>query len=58
MATSAGFETVLNGKDEIAIGDANRKAVLLDGQGVMVRLEGDVIRIYLRKVFQTLGFRP
>jgi hypothetical protein len=35
-----------------------RELVSLREQSVMMRMEGDAIRIYLRKVFETLGFRP
>jgi hypothetical protein len=55
---SGGFASEMDDHGVIAIGEANRRAVLLNGQGVMVRIEGDVLRIYLRHVFKTLGFRP
>lgn len=35
-----------------------RKSVSLGEQSVMLRIEGGVIHLYLRKVFDTLGFRP
>jgi len=35
-----------------------RAMVDLHGQSVMLRVEGGGISIYLRKVFDTLGFRP
>jgi hypothetical protein len=35
-----------------------RKAVALGEQSVMLRIENGLIQMYLRKVFETLGFRP
>ena len=35
-----------------------RKSVALGEQSVMLRIEDSVIHLYLRKVFDTLGFRP
>lgn len=35
-----------------------RKSLALGEQSVMLRIEGAVIHVYLRKVFDTLGFRP
>lgn len=35
-----------------------REKVQLGEQSVMLRVEGGGIRMYLRKVFETLGFRP
>jgi hypothetical protein len=58
MAPITGFTTQLDEKDGIHISDAIRRQVSLDGQSVMVRIEDDVLRIYLRHVFKTLGFRP
>lgn len=57
-APASGFTTQVDGKDGLHISDEVRRQVNLDGQSVMVRIEGDVLRIYLRKVFKTLGFRP
>ena len=35
-----------------------REAVTLGDQMVMIRVEEGSLRVYLRKVFDTLGFRP
>ena len=35
-----------------------RKTVSLGEQSVMLRVENGAINMYLRKVFETLGFRP
>lgn len=35
-----------------------RKMVALGEQSVMLRVENGAISMYLRKVFETLGFRP
>ena len=40
------------------IPQALREQVSLGEQSVMVRIEGQLVAIYLRKVFETLGFRP
>ena len=53
-----GFTTQLDPLDGLHISEELRKRVSLDGQSVMVRFEDDVLRIYLRRVFKTLGFRP
>ncbi len=57
-APAAGFTTQVDPKDGLHISDEIRRQVSLDGQSVMVRMEADVLRIYLRRVFKTLGFRP
>jgi hypothetical protein len=53
-----GHTTQLDPNGGIHISEDFRQRARLDGQSVMVRFEGDVIRIYLRHVFKTLGFRP
>ena len=35
-----------------------RESVALGEQSVMLRIEDACIRMYIRKVFETLGFRP
>ncbi len=35
-----------------------RKSLALGEQSVMLRIEGGAIQVYVRKVFDTLGFRP
>ena len=57
-APPSGFLTKVDDTGTLRISDALRQQVNLDGQNVMVRIEGDVVRIYLRHVFKTLGFRP
>ena len=57
-APEAGYTTTLDETDGLRISEPLRQQVSLDGQNVMVRIEGDVLRIYLRQVFKTLGFRP
>ena len=37
---------------------AMRDTVELSEQSVMLRLENGAIHVYIRKVFETLGFRP
>jgi len=56
-APASGYTTTID-DSAVRISEPIRKQVALDGQSVMVRIEGDVLRIYLRKVFKTLGFRP
>ena len=54
----SGHVTRLDESAGLRIGEEIRKRVKLDGQSVMVRVEGEVVRIYLRQVFKALGFRP
>ena len=42
----------------VRIGSALQRQLGLEGQHVMVRFEGDTLRVFVRRVFQTLGFRP
>ncbi len=35
-----------------------RESLALGEQSVMLRIEGGAIQVYIRKVFDTLGFRP
>ena len=57
-APVGGNTTQLDAQGGLRIGDTLRQQVGLNGQSVMVRFEEDVLRIYLRQVFKTLGFRP
>lgn len=57
-APAEGLTTQLDAQDGLRIGADLRQQVGLNGQSVMVRFEEDVLRIYLRQVFKTLGFRP
>lgn len=57
-APSGGFKTEVDAKDGLHISDEICSQVNLTGQNVMVRFEGELLKIYLRRVFKTLGFRP
>jgi hypothetical protein len=57
-APESGFTTHIDDTDGLHISESIRKQIALDGQSVMVRIEEDVLKIYLRRVFKTLGFRP
>lgn len=57
-APPTGFTTRLEPGGALHLSPEVCRLLRLDGQSVMVRVEGDVIRVYLRRVFQTLGFRP
>ncbi len=54
----ADFHASLTPEGLLWIPAALRKSLALGEQSVMLRIEGDVIHVYLRKVFDTLGFRP
>jgi hypothetical protein len=49
---------VLNNDGRLSIPEDLRKQTSLGEQSVMLRLEDGVMHVYLRKVFDTLGFRP
>lgn len=53
-----GFCSSLSADGRLWIPDTMRKSVSLQEQGVMMRVENGLIGVYLRKVFDTLGFRP
>lgn len=53
-----GFCSSLSADGRLWIPAALREAVSLLEQSVMMRVEHGVIGVYLRKVFETLGFRP
>jgi hypothetical protein len=57
-APDSGHTTQLDPDSGFHLSEPIRHQVALTGQSVMVRIEGDVLRIYLRHVFKTLGFRP
>lgn len=57
-APESGHTTQLDADSGLHLSEPIRKQVNLDGQSVMVRMEGELLRIYLRRVFKTLGFRP
>jgi hypothetical protein len=53
-----GFCSSLSADGRLWIPVALRESVSLHEQNVMMRVENGTIGIYLRKVFDTLGFRP
>ena len=55
---TSGFYSSLTADGRLWIPSALRHAVSLGEQSVMMRLENGAIGIYLRKVFETLGFGP
>jgi hypothetical protein len=52
------YHSSLSSDGRLWIPNALRQLVAMREQSVMMRIEGEGIRIYLRKVFRTLGFRP
>jgi hypothetical protein len=48
----------LNSDGRLSIPEELRKQISLGEQSVMLRMEDGVMHMYLRKVFDTLGFRP
>ena len=52
------FFSSLQTEGGLWIPEALRRLVSLGDQSVMMRVEDGAIHIYLRKVFETLGFRP
>jgi len=52
------YHSSLSGDGKLWIPAALREMVSLGEQSVMMRVESGAITIYLRKVFETLGFRP
>jgi hypothetical protein len=48
----------LSAEGQLWIPAAMRESVTLGDQMVMVRIEQGSLRVYLRRVFDTLGFRP
>jgi hypothetical protein len=56
--SEAGFQASLAPDGMLWIPAEIRAMVDLHGQSVMLRIEGGAISMYLRKVFDTLGFRP
>ncbi len=53
-----GFCSSLSSDGKLWIPTALRESVSLLEQNVMIRVENGTIGVYLRKVFDTLGFRP
>lgn len=56
--SSEEFESSLSADGRLWIPAALRGAVGLGEQSVMMRFEGPAIGVFLRKVFETLGFGP
>jgi hypothetical protein len=56
--SAASFHASLGADGRLWIPAELRKTVSLGEQSVMLRVENGVINMYLRKVFETLGFRP
>jgi hypothetical protein len=56
--TTDAFHASLNPDGRLWIPEDLRKQISLGEQSVMLRMEDGVIHMYLRKVFDTLGFRP
>jgi hypothetical protein len=56
--TEGGYCSSLSPEGRLWIPGALRSMVDLREQSVMARIENGVIGIYLRKVFETLGFGP
>ena len=54
----AGFCSSLSDEGRLWIPAELRSSVALTEQSVMMRVEHGAIGVYLRKVFDTLGFRP
>lgn len=52
------FQASLDSEGLLWIPADIRAMIDLHEQSVMLRIEGDAISVYLRKVFDTLGFRP
>jgi hypothetical protein len=50
--------TSLSDEGTLWIPASMRGPLRLGEQSVMMRIEGDVMAMYLRKVFETLGFGP
>lgn len=55
---AAEFQASLEADGRLWIPADLREEVSLGEQSVMLRVENDAISMYLRKVFDTLGFRP
>jgi hypothetical protein len=56
--STTSFHASLGADGRLWIPAELRKTVSLGEQSVMLRVENGAIQMYLRKVFDTLGFRP
>ena len=52
------FHASLNPDGRLWIPEELRRQISLGEQSVMLRMEDGVMHMYLRRVFDTLGFRP
>ena len=52
------FQASLDGDGRLWIPEHMRKTLALGEQSVLLRIENGAISVYLRKIFETLGFRP
>jgi hypothetical protein len=55
---ASGFQASLAAEGALWIPAEVRALIALQEQSVMLRIEGGAISMYLRRVFDTLGFRP
>jgi hypothetical protein len=56
--TASNFQASLSPEGMLWIPSDIRGMIDLHEQSVMLRIEGGAISMYLRKIFDTLGFRP
>jgi hypothetical protein len=56
--SSADFHASLTADGSLWIPAGLRQSLALGEQSVMLRIENGAIHVYIRKVFDTLGFRP
>ena len=52
------FQASLDADGKLWVPAELRQAVSLGEQSVMLRIEQGAVHVYIRKVFETLGFRP
>lgn len=55
---AVGYHSSLSADGKLWVPAELREAVMLGDQSVMVRIEDFTIRMYLRRVFKTLGYGP
>lgn len=58
VRSEGSFHASLDPDGRLWIPEELRKQISLGEQSVMLRMEDGLIHMYLRKVFDTLGFRP
>ena len=54
----APFHASLNPDGRLRVPEGLRNRISLGEQSVMMRMEEGIMHVYLRRVFDTLGFRP